>query len=217
MIRRPPRSTLFPSTPLFRSGSAGVPAAVRGIVVAAGAAVGLVGPVAGVFVDGWNRKSPMMRTETIRGAMVVGLTGLSFVPVRDLPIGLWLVAVYLVVFVLNGVGQFFNPARFATTGDVVHGEEDRIRAAGLAEATVSAAGIVGPPIAALLLFTVGIQWALAVNAASYVVSYLAIRLLRLTPGPRSPAPADAGSTGLYAAFSAGFRLFAPDPVLSSPP
>ena len=189
-------------------GSAWAPAAVSGILVAAGAAVGLVGPVAGVFVDRWNRKLTMMRTEAIRAAMVTGLTGLSFVPVRELPIGLWLAAVYLVVFVLNGVGQFFNPARFATTGDVVHGEEDRIRAAGLAEATVSAAGIVGPPIAALLLFTVGFQWALAVNAASYVVSILAIRLLRLTPAPRSPGLAEAGSTGLYAEFSAGLRLFA---------
>src|SRR5690349_1295612 len=150
----------------------------------------------------------MMRTEAVRAAMVVGLTGLSFVPVRDLPVGVWLIAVYLVVFVLNAAGQFFNPARFATTGDVVHGEEDRTRAAGLAEATTSAAGIVGPPIAAVLLVTVGFQWALAVNAASYVVSYLAIRCLRLAPGPRSPAPAEAGSSGLYAEFSAGLRLFA---------
>ena len=192
-------------------GSAWAPAAVSGILVAAGAAVGLVGPVAGVFVDRWNRKSTMMRTETIRAAMVVGLTGLSFVPVRDLPIGLWLVAVYLVVFVLNAAGQFFNPARFATTGDVVHGEEDRIRAAGLAEATTSAAAIVGPPIAVVLLVTVGFQWALAANAASYVVSYLAIRFLRLSPGPRSPAPAapaEARNSSLYAEFSAGLRLFA---------
>jgi MFS family permease len=192
-------------------GSAWAPAAVSGILVAAGAAVGLVGPVAGVFVDRWNRKSTMMRTEAIRAVMVAGLTGLSFVPVRDLPIGLWLVAVYLVVFVLTAAGQFFNPARFATTGDVVHGEEDRIRAAALAEATTSAAGIVGPPIAALLLVTVGFQWALAANAASYVVSYLAIRCLRLAPGPRAPAPAvpaEAGSASLYAEFSAGLRLFA---------
>jgi len=196
-------------------GSAWAPAAVSGILVAAGAAVGLIGPVAGVFVDRWNRKLTMMRTEAIRAAMVTGLTGLSFVPVRDLPIGLWLVAVYLVVFVLNGVGQFFNPARFATTGDVVHGEQDRIRAAGLAEATVSAAGIIGPPIAALLLFTVGFQWALAVNAASYVVSYLAIRLLRLAPGARSPAPEEAVSTGLYAEFSAGLRLFARNRFLAT--
>src|SRR5437773_1630237 len=135
-------------------GSAWAPAAVSGILVAAGAAVGLVGPVAGVFVDRWNRKSTMMRTEAVRAAMVVGLTGLSFVPVRDLPVGLWLVAVYLVVFVLNASGQFFNPARFATTGDVVHGEEDRTRAAGLAEATTSAAGIIGPPIAAVNVFFV---------------------------------------------------------------
>src|SRR6266699_2168663 len=108
------------------------PAAVSGILVAAGAAVALVGPVAGVFVDRWNRKSTMMRTEVIRAAMVAGLMGLSFVPVRDLPVGLWLAVVYLVVFVLNAAGPFFSPARFATTGDVVHGEEDRARAVGLA-------------------------------------------------------------------------------------
>ena len=132
-------------------GSAWAPAAVSGILVAAGAAVALVGPVAGVFVDRWNRKSTMLRTEAIRAAMVAGLTGLSFVPIPDFPAGLWLAAVYLVVFVLTAAGQFFNPARFATTGDVVPGEDDRIRATGLAEATTSAAGIIGPPIAALLL------------------------------------------------------------------
>jgi len=184
------------------------PAAVSGILVAAGAAVALVGPVAGVFVDRWNRKSTMMRTEVIRAATVAGLMGLSFVPVRDLPIGLWLAAVYLVVFVLNAAGQFFSPARFATTGEVVQGEEDRARAAGLAEATTSAAGIVGPPIAALLLFTVGVQWALAANAASYVVSYLAIRFLRLAPEPHPPSPAGARRASLHADFSFGLRLFA---------
>jgi MFS family permease len=188
-------------------GSSWAPAAVSGILVAAGAAVALVGPVAGVFVDRWNRKSTMMRTEVIRALMVAGLTGLSFVPVRDLPVGLWLAAVYLVVFVLNGAGQFFLPARFATIGDVVHGEENRTRAAGLAEATTSAAGIIGPPIAALLLITVGLQWALAANAASYVVSYLAIRFLRLPTEPQPGAPARASDTSLHAEFSVGLRLF----------
>src|ERR1700747_882200 len=110
-------------------GSPWAPAAVSGILVAAGAAVALVGPVAGVFVDRWNLKSTMMRTEVIRAAMVAALTGLSFVPVHDLRVGLWLTAVYLVVFVLHAAGQFFNPARFATTGDVVQGEEGRVRAA----------------------------------------------------------------------------------------
>ncbi len=193
---------------VLASGRSWAPAAVGGILVAAGAAFALVGPIAGVFVDRWNRKSTMMRTEVIRAAMVAGLTGLSFVPVRDLPVGVWLAAVYLVVFVLNAAGQFFSPARFATTGEVVPGEQDRARAAGLAEATTSAAAIIGPPIAASLLFTVGFQWALAANAASYVVSYVAIRFLRLTPGPRPPAPAGAGESSLHAEFSVGLRLFA---------
>ena len=193
---------------VLASGRSWAPVAVSGILVAAGAAFALVGPFAGVFVDRWNRKSTMMRTEAIRAAMVAGLGGLSFVPIRDLPVWLWLAAVYLVVFVLNAAGQFFSPARFATTGDVVHGEGDRARAAGLAEATTSAAGIIGPPIAAPLLFTVGLQWALAANAVSYVVSYLAIRFLRLTPEPRRPAPARASETGLHAEFSVGLRLFA---------
>jgi MFS family permease len=184
------------------------PAAVSGVLVAAGIAVALVGPVAGVFVDRWNRRLTMMRTEVIRAAMVTGLTGLSFVPVRDLPIAVWLAAVYAVVFVLNAAGQFFNPARFATTGEVVQGEEDRTRAAGLAEATTSAAGIIGPPIAAVLLITVGFQWALAANAASYVVSYLAIRFLRLNPEPRPSVPARTGDTTLHAEFGVGLRLFA---------
>ena len=120
---------------VLASGRSWAPAAVSGILVAAAAAFALVGPVAGVFVDRWNRKSTMMRTEVIRATMVAGLTGLSFVPVRDLPVGLWLAAVYLVMFVLNAAGQFFSPARFATTGDVVRGEEDRARAVGLSEAS----------------------------------------------------------------------------------
>ena len=193
---------------VLASGRSWAPAAVSGILVATAAAFALVGPVAGVFVDRWNRKSTMMWTEVIRAAMVAGLTGLSFVPVRDLPVGLWLAAVYLVVFVLNASGQFFSLARFATTGDVVHGEDDRVRAAGLAEATTSAAGIIGPSIAAPLLFTVGIQWALAANAASYIVSYLAIRFVRLTAEPRPAAPAGAGETSLRAEFFVGLRLFA---------
>jgi MFS family permease len=189
-------------------GSSWAPAAVSGILVSAGAAVALVGPVAGVFADRWHRKSTMMRTEVIRAAMVAGLTGLSFVPVRYLPLGLWLGVVYLIVFALNASGQFFIPARFTTIGDVVHGEANRARAAGLAEATTSAAGIIGAPIAALLLLTVGFQWALAVNAASYAVSYLAIRFLRLPPESRPRAPAGVSEASLRAEFSVGLRLFA---------
>jgi MFS family permease len=77
---------------VLAGGRSWAPAAVGGILVAAGAAFALVGPFAGVFVDRWNRKSTMMRTEVIRAAMVAGLIGLSFVPGPRPPVGLWLAA-----------------------------------------------------------------------------------------------------------------------------
>jgi len=51
---------------------------------------------------------------------------------------------------------------------------------------VSLAAIVGPPLAAPLLFVIGVQWSLIVNAVSFVVSFvmiLGIRVPALAGGP----------------------------------
>ena len=183
------------------------PAAVSGILVAAGAAVALVGPVAGVFVDRWNRKSTMMRTEVIRVAMVAGLTGLSFVPVRDLPTGLWLGAVYLVVFVLNaapvlqpgqvrddrrrgarrrGPGTSSRPRRGHHVGGRDHRSADRGAAADYRRLPV------GPGRQRRLLRRVLSGHPLPAADA------------RASPG----SPRRSGETSLHAEFSAGLRLFA---------
>src|SRR5215813_11313857 len=137
-------------------GKTWAPVAVSGIAISVGVAVMAVGPLAGVFVDRWNRGATMLRTETIRAVMVGALAIVAFVPTRTLPIWLWLVVIYAVVFGVNAAEQFFNPARFATIGDVVSGDVDRTRAAGIGQATTAVAVIVGPPIAAPLLFTVGL-------------------------------------------------------------
>jgi MFS family permease len=172
---------------VLAGGRSWAPGAVSGILVAVGVAVLVVGPMAGVFVDRWDRRATMRRTEVIRAALVGGLTGLSWLPVDALPLWLWLAVIYAAVFVLNAVGQFFGPARFATIGEVVHGETDRTRAAGIGQATTAIAAIVGPPLAAPLLFTVGLQWALLLNAVSYLFSYAAIRSLTPPPGPAADA------------------------------
>jgi Na+/melibiose symporter-like transporter len=186
-------------------GKSWAPAAVSGIMLSVGAAVLVVGPVAGVFVDRWNHRATMLRSEVVRAILAGALTAVSFLPVRDLPVWLWLVAIYLVVFVLNTAGQFFNPARFAIIADVVDGTADRTRAAGISEATIATATIIGPPLAAPLLFTVGVQWALLLNALSYIASYLAIRSVR--PPDRQVAPRPA-STAFRVEFMAGLRFFA---------
>jgi MFS family permease len=190
------------------AGKPWAPEAVSGVMLAAGAAVLLTGPLAGVFVDRWNRRTTMLGTEVVRGALVCLLTALFFVPVRALPVWAWLTAVYLVVFALNAAGQFFGPARFATIGSVVPGKEDRARAAGIGQATGATVSMLGPPLAAPLLFTAGAQWALVFDAATYAVSYFAIRSVRAdreSPGgPSRPGP----RPGLWGEFADGLRLFA---------
>ncbi len=182
------------------------PVAVSGVLFAVGTAILLVGPLAGVFVDRWNRLGTMLRTEVVRCLLVLLLAGLSLLPVHDLPVWAWLTAIYAVVFALNGVGQFFSPARFAILGEVVQGEVDRARAAGIGQATNATAAIIGPPLAAPLLFAFGLQWALLFNAASYAVSSSpsAPSGSILTPAARTGHAA----SRLRQDFVAGLRYFA---------
>ncbi|HEU0242245.1 MAG TPA: MFS transporter [Micromonosporaceae bacterium] len=185
-------------------GKTWAPFAVSGIAISVGVAVMAVGPLAGVFVDRWNRGTTMLRTETVRAVMVGALAVIAFLPTHSLPVWLWLVLIYAVVFGVNAAEQFFNPARFVTIGDVVTGDVDRTRAFGISQATTAVAAIIGPPIAAPLLFTVGLQWALVANAASYVVSYAAIRSLHLDPAPPEHTP----GSSVRREFVAGLRMFA---------
>lgn len=185
------------------------PVAVGGVVMASSVAVLVVGPLAGVFVDRWDKRVTMLRTEVVRGGLVAVLTVVSFLPVDALPAGVWLALVYVTVLLLHAAGQFFSPARFAVLADLVTGEADRARAAGIGQATGETAWIIGPPLAAPLLFAAGLEWALLFNALSYAVSYVAIRSI-VVPVPRA-APKQGGGrerAGLWREFGAGLRFFA---------
>jgi MFS family permease len=191
---------------VLAKGKPWAPAAVSGVLLATGAAVLLIGPFAGVFVDRWDSRRTMLRSEQARCLIAGLLAAVSFLPVRDLPTWAWLALVCADVFTLNVAGQFFGPARYTIIRDIVHGDADRARAAGIAQATAGTAMIAGPPLAAPLLFTVGVQWALLFNAASYAVSFLAIRSVR--PGPGAAASEPAGERAkLTSEFAAGLRFF----------
>ena len=177
--------TLWIATELL-AGSHWAPAAVSGLMLCAFIATMVIGPLAGVFVDRWSLRSTLLRSEVIRIVVVGTLALITLLPQKSLPVAVWLVLLYAVVLVVNSAGQFFNPARFATIGEIVHGEADRAKAFGLGQATAATAVILGPPIAAPLLFALGIKWAMFINCASYVVSYFAIRSIRFQRRPPTP-------------------------------
>jgi MFS family permease len=185
------------------------PIAVSGLMLSMLTAVIFVGPVAGVFVDRWSRRRTMLRSETIRAILVGALTVVTLLPRHALPTWLWLSLLYVAVFAVNATGQFFNPARFATIGDIVTGEVDQTKAFGIGQATNAIAGIIGPPLATPLLFAFGIQWALGLNAMSYVVSYFAVRSVNFPVSDARPAAdPEQKAPPWRTEFTAGLRMFA---------
>jgi MFS family permease len=189
------------------------PAAVSGVLVAVGSAVLVAGPLAGVLVDRWDCRRVALVTEVVRAALAGILAAVSFIPVRELPTATWLALIYLFVFALNVSGQFFQPARMTLIRDIMPGEVDRARAAGIGQATSETMTIIGPPLAAPLMFGIGLQWALLFNSVSYLVSFFAVR--SVSPGAPEAVPDSQRheQSGLRAEFVAGLRFFRGNRIL----
>jgi MFS family permease len=180
------------------------PAAVSGVLVAVAAAIIVVGPVAGVFVDRWDKRRTMMVSDLVRALLVAALGVVATLPEGTIPAGASLALIYAVVFVSTAVSQFFVPARFTILGDIVSGDSERARAAGLLQSIGYTAAVVGPPLAAPLLFQTGPYWALYINAASFVVSFLLVRTIKVAP---ATVPAEAAPRpGFFGEFRSGLAF-----------
>jgi MFS family permease len=191
-------------------GASWAPAAVGGVLIAAAVPTMVLGPVAGVFVDRWNRLNTMRTSDACRAVLILALLPLAWPSVsgalpRVVSVGL----IYLVVAAANCFAQFFSPARFAIIGVLVE-QADLAKASGRIMATSSLAAIIGPPLAAPVLFIFGVQWALVINAASFLVSYATLRAIRV---PAEPTPRPGERAGFVAEFREGLRFFAATPVL----
>jgi Na+/melibiose symporter-like transporter len=193
------------------NGKSWAPIAVSGVLISGLLAMFAIAPAAGVFADRWNRKRTMLRMDAVRAVLVGGLAIVSFLPADKLPVGIWLAVIYAVVFAVNAAGTFFGPSRMAVVPDVVNGPEEIAKAAGITQSTDALAGMIGPPLAAPLLFAAGVQWAIIINALSYVVSFLAIRSV---PIPDNAPTAEAiAESGFWTEFKAGLAFFAKTRVL----
>lgn len=187
------------------------PAAVSGVMIAIALPALTLGPVAGVFVDRWDKRRTMIRMDVLRAlliALLIPLTGLVPLPWVSEPLpALWRIgAIYGVVLAASVCGQFFTPARFTILSEILP-EEQRERASAMEQTSSSITRIIGPFLAAPLLFVVGVQWALIVNALSFVVSFLAILALRV-PASLTDENAAVRNTDFFGEFREGIRFYA---------
>lgn len=165
-------------------GESWAPLATSSLFLAMGIPTLVIGPLAGVFVDRWDRRRVMVRVDILRALLIASLLfTTSVLPWPWLRGGsfpvLWqLGIIYAVLFCCSACSQFFNSSRLAVVGNLLPALE-RSRAIGLLQATQGMVSIVGPSLAALILFSLGVQWALLLNALSFVVSFLTLTAIRL--------------------------------------
>jgi len=153
-------------------------AAVSGVLIAQYVPVFLLGPVAGVFVDRWNRRRTMIVADVARG--IAALLPLI------VPVALRLPAIYASVFIIASFSRFFTPAKSAVL-QVIVPDERQPQAASISQATMALSFIVGPALASPLYFVVGPFVAILINAVSYVVSALSLSAIRASREALQPS------------------------------
>jgi MFS family permease len=159
--------------------------AVSALLVASTIPILVVGPIAGALVDRWpDKRRTLLRADILSAVLILvlipsaGIVSLPFLEPSSLPLAWRLGSIFVIVFLASAVAQFLRPSGTIILRDIVP-DEDRARAAGLNQASSSLTLLIGPPLAAPLLFSFGAGWALGIDAASFMVSYVFVRSLRI--------------------------------------
>jgi MFS family permease len=137
-------------------------------------------PVAGVFVDRWDRHKVLLGTQVLSLLQSLALALLTFA-------GIITVGEILALQVFQGViNAFDTPARQAFVVSMIEDRADLPNAIALNSSMVNASRIAGPAIGGMLIASVGEAWCFLVDAISYVAVIGSLLAMRLDRGEREP-------------------------------
>jgi MFS family permease len=160
--------------------------------------------VAGVVADARDRRRLMLVTQSGM-AVAAGLLALvTFAGVR----ALW--PVYLLAACGSAFGSFDGPARQSLIPNLVP-REHLPNAISLNTIMFQTASVLGPAVGGLVIATLGVGWAYALNAASFLCVIVALLAMRDLP-PRSEAARGEVS---WAAAVRGLRFVFETPLIRS--
>lgn len=131
----------------------------------------LFGPLAGVYVDKWDRKGILTISSIIRGVLI-----LLIVPLVDQS----MILIFLVSFLLYTATQFFAPAESASIPELVK-KQDLIVANSLFMITWMGASVIGFGLGAPLVNIFGNEGTFIAAAVLYFVAAGAVALVPLKP------------------------------------
>lgn len=193
-------------------GQSWAPLAVSGVLVSSSVGTLVIGPIAGVFVDRWDKRRAILSVTLVQAILTAslllfaGLAPLPFLPFfpGGYPtLAVKLVALYAVIFVVYGCAQFTRSARTALIGDIVP-ESDQPQASGLIETMAALSFVIGFGVAPLLFVPFGVGFALVADALSFVGAFAVILAIKAPPAAHSVAQGERGN--IRREFIAGLRF-----------
>jgi MFS family permease len=190
---------LYAALPFYVYERTGSTIATAGMIVAELAPAVLLGSVAGVFVDRWERKRVLVASNLLQAAAVALLL---LVPLEG-----WLWVVYAVAAAQSAVAAFAQPAESALLPTLV--PEERLLAANALNALNNRlARLAGLPIGAALLGLLGLRGVVLVDCLSFVLAALLVAPIASRQVARTETGADAVSawSAFWAEWREGLRL-----------
>ena len=168
----------------------------------------LLGPIAGVFADRWDRRRAMIATDILRAAAVLSLLAVHS---RD---SVWIV--YAALTIETAFGQFFNPARRALVPNLVGRGPELSAANALSQLIGGVIRLVGGPLGGVLYVLFGFHLVVVLDVTSYLLSAVLTVLIRYRARSGAVPPAvgepDGGSDGGSVGGSVGEPVGGPSPT-----
>jgi len=122
----------------------------------------LIGPLAGAYVDRWDRRRTMYVCDSLRAILVFTIPFFLFYVKNLIPI-------YLIIFVVFCLGRFFIPAKMSIIPDLVE-EKDLLLANSLVNTTGMIAAVIGFGIGGIIVERFGPKSGFYLDALSFLVS-----------------------------------------------
>lgn len=164
----------------------------------------LLSPISGVLVDRWNRKLVMILSDVAAGLATIAI----FLLYANGQLQMW--HLYVAGAWTGAFKSFQWPAYSAAISTMIP-KEQYTRADGLLGLTESLSGIFAPPLAGLLLLTIGLTGIMIVDIITFLAAVAGVLLVTI-PQPKVSAEG-AATRSLWKDSIFGFRFILQRPSL----